>query len=56
LRGVHGTFPEFHSSADNLDLVKPEALDRSYAVPATLLYLSDKNCTYQRVVVEVSHS
>jgi aminopeptidase-like protein len=49
MRGVHGTFPEYHTSADNLDFVKPEALDRSYAVLETLLDLLDGNCTYQRV-------
>ena len=49
MRGVHGTFPEYHTSADNLDFVKPEALNRSYAVLETLLDLLDKNCIYQRV-------
>jgi aminopeptidase-like protein len=49
MRGVHGTFPEYHTSADNLDFVKPEALDRSYAILEELLDLLDKNCTYQRV-------
>jgi len=49
MRGVHGTFPEYHTSADNLDFVKPEALDRSYAVLEMLLDLLDRNCFYQRV-------
>jgi len=49
MRGVHGTFPEYHTSADNLDFVKPEALDRSYAVLDTLLDVLDGNCTYRRV-------
>jgi aminopeptidase-like protein len=49
MRGVHGTFPEYHTSADNLDLVKPAALDRSYAILEELLDLLDKNCRYQRV-------
>jgi aminopeptidase-like protein len=49
MRGVHGKFPEYHTSADNMDFVKPEALDRSYAMIETLLDLLDKNCTYQRV-------
>jgi aminopeptidase-like protein len=49
MRGVHGTFPEYHTSADNLDFVKPEALDRSYAVLEAVLDLLDGNCTYQRV-------
>jgi len=49
MRGVHGTFPEYHTSADNLDFVKPEALDRSYAILDTLLDLLNGNCIYQRV-------
>ncbi|WP_051390133.1 DUF4910 domain-containing protein [Bradyrhizobium sp. Ec3.3] len=49
MRSVHGTFPEYHTSADNLDFVKAEALDQSYSVIETLLDLLDANCTYQRV-------
>lgn len=49
MRGVHGTFPEYHTSADNLDFVKPEALEQSYAVIAKVLDLLDRNRTYVRV-------
>ncbi|MDF7799391.1 DUF4910 domain-containing protein [Pontiellaceae bacterium B1224] len=31
-RAVHGEFPEYHSSADNLDFVKEDALEASLAV------------------------
>jgi Uncharacterized protein conserved in bacteria with an aminopeptidase-like domain len=48
MRSVHGTFPEYHTSADNLDFVKPEALDQSYAVVATLLDLLGANRIYIR--------
>ena len=48
MRSVHGTFPEYHTSADNCDFVKPEALDQSYEVVATLLDLLDANWTYVR--------
>ena len=48
MRSVHGTFPEYHTSADNPDFVKPEALDQSYEVVATLLDLLDANRTYAR--------
>lgn len=49
MRSVHGTFPEYHTSADDLDFVKPDALDRSYAVIATLLDLLNANRTYIRI-------
>ena len=48
MRSVHGTFPEYHTSADNPDFVKLEALDQSYEVVATLLDLLDANRTYVR--------
>jgi aminopeptidase-like protein len=31
-RAVHGTFPEYHTSADNLHFVRPEHLARSFGV------------------------
>jgi aminopeptidase-like protein len=49
MRGVHGTFPEYHTSADNLDFVTSEALGQSYAMIATLLDLLDSDRTYRRV-------
>jgi aminopeptidase-like protein len=49
MRSVHGTFPEYHTSADNLDFVKANALDQSYAVMATLLDLLNANRTYVRI-------
>ncbi len=49
MRSVHGRFPEYHTSADNPDFVKPQALDQSYAVLAALLDLLDANRTYERI-------
>ena len=49
MRGVHGTFPEYHTSADNPDFVTPEALGQSYAIIETLLDLLDSDRTYRRV-------
>jgi aminopeptidase-like protein len=48
MRAVHGTFSEYHTSADNLDFVKPEALDQSFALLAALLDQLDNNRTYAR--------
>jgi aminopeptidase-like protein len=49
MRSVYGTFPEYHTSADNLDFIKPDALGQSYSVLVTVLDLLDANHTYQRV-------
>jgi len=49
MRGVHGTFPEYHTSADNLDFVTSESLGQSYAMIETLLDLLDGDRTYRRV-------
>jgi aminopeptidase-like protein len=48
MRGVHATFSEYHTSADNLDFVKAEALNQSYALIAAVLDLLDNNLTYTR--------
>jgi aminopeptidase-like protein len=48
MRAVHGNFPEYHTSADNAEYVKPSALDQSYAVLADLLDLLDGDLTYLR--------
>lgn len=31
-RSVHGTFPEYHTSADNLDFIRPEHLEDSFRI------------------------
>jgi aminopeptidase-like protein len=49
MRSVHGTFPEYHTSADNLSFVKPEALGQSCATIGAVLDLLDDNRTYRRV-------
>ncbi|TWB87305.1 aminopeptidase-like protein [Bradyrhizobium macuxiense] len=49
MRGVHGAFPEYHTSADNLDFVRPDALHQSYSLIETVLDLLDADCTYERV-------
>lgn len=45
-RTQYGKFPEYHTSADNLDFVKPEALAESLAVCHALLSVLENNATY----------
>ena len=49
MRSVHGTFPEYHTSADNLEFVTPDALGQSYSILETVLDLLDGNVTYLRL-------
>ena len=46
-RTPHGTFPEYHTSADNLDFVRPEALAQSFAICRKILGVLENNQTYQ---------
>lgn len=46
MRSQHGTFPEYHTSADNLDFVRPEALADSYAVAVSVIGVMEKNAVY----------
>ena len=49
MRSVHGTFPEYHTSLDNLDFVQPNALVASFGVLCAILDLLDADRTYRRV-------
>lgn len=46
MRGRHGQFPEYHTSADNLGFVSPERLGESLRVLAGVLDVLDGNQTY----------
>ena len=46
MRTPHGRFPEYHTSADNLDLVRPEALADSFAKCLRLFDVLEQNRTY----------
>ncbi|HEX2467325.1 MAG TPA: DUF4910 domain-containing protein [Solirubrobacterales bacterium] len=46
MRTPHGRFPEYHTSADDLDLVRPEALADSYAKCLRLFDVLERNRTY----------
>src|SRR5262249_1805373 len=43
MRTPHGQFAEYHTSADDLDFVRPEALGDSLEVATAILDLVDKN-------------
>ncbi len=45
-RTLPGGFPEYHTSADNLDLVRPPALADSFALCVEVLELLDANRSY----------
>jgi aminopeptidase-like protein len=43
MRSVWGTFPEYHTSADNLDFIEPEALRASLHVCARIVDVLENN-------------
>jgi aminopeptidase-like protein len=47
MRGRHGRFPEYHTSADDLDLVRPEQLSRSFETVLSILDLLEENRRYR---------
>lgn len=49
MRSVWGTFPEYHTSADNLEFIKPEALAESLQVCASILDLLEQNRCYRNL-------
>lgn len=49
MRSVWGTFPEYHTSADNLDFIGPESLAESLQVCASIFDLLEKNRCYQNL-------
>lgn len=46
MRSPHGTYPEYHTSADNLDLVKPEYLADSLTKFLAVLNIIENNNKY----------
>ena len=45
-RAPYGEFPEYHTSADNLDFVKPEKLEESLNKLLDILFILDNNSYY----------
>jgi aminopeptidase-like protein len=46
MRSVHGTFPEYHTSADNLDFIQPACLADSLAKTIEALDVLEQNDTF----------
>jgi aminopeptidase-like protein len=46
MRSVWGTFPEYHTSADNLDFIHPQQLARSLRLCASIFDLLENNRSY----------
>lgn len=46
MRSVWGTFPEYHTSADNLEFIRPEALARSLRLLVTIVDILENNQIY----------
>jgi aminopeptidase-like protein len=49
MRSVWGKFPEYHSSADNLDFIQPEQLAKSLRVCAAILDVLEDNRRYRNL-------
>ncbi len=49
MRSVWGTFPEYHTSADNLDFIRPAQLSASLRVCAALLDVLESNRCYRNL-------
>lgn len=47
MRSPHGSFPEYHTSADNLGFVRPEYLEKSLAVYRDVIDVLEHNMTYR---------
>ena len=46
MRSVWGTFPEYHTSADNLEFIDPLQLAKSLRVCADIVRVLENNCKY----------
>ena len=48
-RSSHGQFPEYHTSADNLELVKPQYLEESFETFIDVINMLENNRTYMNL-------
>jgi aminopeptidase-like protein len=50
MRTPHGEYPEYHSSADNLDLIQPRCLAESLDVCIAILQVLEQNRSYRNLM------
>src|SRR6185503_7327237 len=50
MRSVWGTFPEYHTSADNLDFIRPEKLAASLRVCSGIVDVLEQNYRYRNLM------
>ncbi len=50
-RSKFGTFPEYHTSADNMDFVSPEGFQGSYETLMEVVQILERNATYRMKVL-----
>jgi len=48
-RSPNGRFPEYHTSADDLDFVKADALEDSFAKALSIIEILEHDCVYQNL-------
>ncbi|WP_244635550.1 DUF4910 domain-containing protein [Chthonobacter albigriseus] len=49
MRTPNGRYPEYHTSADDPSLVRPESLERSLDILEKIIAVIDRDATYERV-------
>ncbi len=49
MRSVWGTFPEYHTSADNLEFIRPEQLAESLRICASIVNTLEHNLRYRNL-------
>jgi aminopeptidase-like protein len=49
MRSPNGRFPEYHTSGDNLDFVKADALEDSLAKALSIIEILEHDCAYQNL-------
>lgn len=45
-RSQYAQYPEYHTSADNMDFVKPKYLEESFATALSIINVLENNCIY----------